>query len=183
MKQCTKCHQTKPYEEFTKNSGNRSGLHSWCKKCMTEKVLSYRGGRVYKQLAKTETEKQCRICEKMKPYSEYAGRDLRTKKKESYCSECKKFMGSERVLKKYGLTVDSYMELFRNQNGICKICKKPEKDGKRLSVDHDHSCCKGAYTCGKCIRGLICFRCNTALGMVNDDPMILSAMITYLSKK
>ena len=57
MKQCTKCFQTKSLNEFAKNSGNKSGLHSWCKQCMTEKVLSYRGGRVLKQLMKTETNK------------------------------------------------------------------------------------------------------------------------------
>ena len=147
---------------------------------MTDKVLEYRGGRVFKQLVKTETHKQCRICEKIKPYSEYAGKDSKTKQRESYCIECKKFMGTERVLKRYGLTVDDYMELFRKQNGICKICQKPEIGGKRLAVDHDHSCCSGAYSCGKCIRGLLCTKCNQALGMVADDISILESMIAYL---
>lgn len=180
MKQCTKCQENKPYDQFTKNSGNKSGLHSWCKQCMSDKVLSYRGGRVFKQLAKTETEKQCRICEQMKPYSEYAGKDLRTKKRESYCLECKKFMGTERVLVRYGLTVETYMQLFNNQGGVCRICHKPEGGGKRLAVDHDHACCSGASSCGKCIRGLICFRCNAALGMVSDDISVLESMIRYL---
>lgn len=178
MKQCTKCKTNKPLDQFAKNKGNKSGIHSWCKQCMSDKVLEYRGGRVFKQLVVTETHKQCRICEEVKPYSQYSG----TKRaKESYCTECKKFMGTERVLKKYGLTVDSYMKMFNEQNGVCKICQKPEPNGKRLAVDHDHSCCSGTRSCGRCIRGLICFKCNTALGMVNDDTDILNAMIEYLS--
>lgn len=182
MKQCTKCKVMKSLSEFAKNSSNKSGIHSWCKQCMSDKVLEYRGGRVFKQLAKTETHKQCRICEQMKPYSEYAGKDKGRKARESYCIECKKFMGSERVLRKYGLTIDTYMQIFNEQNGVCKICKMQEVNGKRLAVDHDHSCCAGASSCGQCIRGLICFKCNTALGMVNDDIYILNSMIEYLKK-
>lgn len=180
MKQCTKCFQTKSLNEFAKNSGNKSGLHSWCKQCMTEKVLSYRGGRVLKQLMKTETHKQCRICEQLKPYSDFSKKDNRQKTKESYCSECKKFMGTERVLSKYGLSIDSYMEIFNAQNGVCKICKNPELNGKRLSVDHDHACCSGVKSCGQCIRGLLCSRCNKTLGMVEDNVEYLQSMIDYL---
>ena len=177
MKQCTKCKKTKPLEQFAKNKGNKSGIHSWCKQCMSDKVLEYRGGRVFKPLMRTATHKQCRICEQMKPYSEYSGN---RKQQESYCSECKKFMGTERVLKKYGLNVDSYMRIYENQGGVCMICKNPEKDGKRLSVDHDHTCCSGASSCGRCIRGLLCSRCNRALGVVNDNIDLMKAMIQYL---
>lgn len=179
-KECTQCKTIKELSEFSKNSSSSSGLHSWCRSCMTNKALEYRGGRVFKQLAKTETHKQCRICEQIKPYSEYAGKNKGAKARESYCLDCKKFMGSERVLSKYGLTVDLYIQMFNKQGGVCKICKKQESKGKRLAVDHDHSCCEGAYSCGKCIRGLICFKCNTALGMVDDNADILNSMIEYL---
>lgn len=180
MKQCTKCLETKNLSEFSKNKSNKSGIHSWCKKCMTDKVLEYRGGRVFEKLKATSTHKECRICREMKPYSAYASKDGKSRRKESYCNECKKFMGTERVLKRYGLSVDSYMEIYNRQNGVCKICKNPEKDGKRLAVDHDHSCCSGAGSCGKCIRGLLCSRCNKTLGMVEDNIEHLNSMIQYL---
>ena len=73
MKQCTRCKETKPLDKFAKNKGNKSGIHSWCKQCLSDKVLEYRGGRVFKQLAFTETHKQCSICEEVKPYSQYSG--------------------------------------------------------------------------------------------------------------
>ena len=179
MKQCTKCNQTKELTEFSPSS-NKSGRASWCKACVTEKVLSYRGGRVFKQLAKTETHKQCRICEKMKPYSEFSGKNNKdSARKESYCTDCKKVYGTERVLKRYNMTIDDYLRLLDSQGGVCAICGGTES--KRLSVDHDHACCEGAASCGKCVRGLLCSHCNRTLGMVKDDIDTLRRMIRYLS--
>jgi len=37
---------------------------------------------------------------------------------------------------------------------------KPEAS---LHVDHDHNCCNGVKSCGKCVRGIICNRCNKAV--------------------
>lgn len=179
-KECTKCREIKNIDGFTKNSGNKSGIHSWCKQCMSEKVLEYRGGRVLKVLEKTDTHKQCRLCEKIKPYSEYAGIEKKSKRRETYCKECKKFMGTESVLRRYHLNVEEYMKIFNSQKGVCKICKQQELDGKRLSVDHDHKCCPGVGSCGMCIRGLLCARCNKTLGMVNDNTDYLKSMVSYL---
>jgi hypothetical protein len=50
------------------------------------------------------------------------------------------------------------------------MCRKPFGDDEYPQVDHDHACCPAPppkfplKSCGKCIRGLLCFRCNTALG-------------------
>ena len=73
------------------------------------------------------------------------------------------------------------MDMAKAQNYVCMICKKPDPY-KRLSVDHDHSCCAGDFSCGKCIRGLLCSPCNKTLGMVNDDINLLQDMIDYLQK-
>ena len=81
--------------------------------------------------------------------------------------------------KKYGLSLDEYNNLHKQQEGLCQICKQPETQAcyrtgatYNLAVDHCH-------ITGK-IRQLLCSRCNRTLGMVNDDKDLLLAMIEYL---
>lgn len=76
-----------------------------------------------------------------------------------------------KLQKTYGITLEEYNKILDSQNGVCYLCKKHEKKlhkktGKPvyLSVDHDHSCCPGQKTCGKCTRGLLCNNCNTLIG-------------------
>lgn len=83
-------------------------------------------------------------------------------------------------LKRYGLNVDAYLDMVEAQHGVCAVCKNPEtarrKDGAsiRLSVDHDHTTDK--------VRGLLCQKCNAALGLVNDKQDLLQALISYLEQ-
>lgn len=86
------------------------------------------------------------------------------------------------ILNKYGLTTESYNELLKKQNGVCAICKRPEALKRSLSIDHDHRCCPTHKSCGKCIRGLLCFRCNQAIGLLNDDVFILESARLYLQR-
>lgn len=81
-------------------------------------------------------------------------------------------------LAKHGLTPDMYDELVTKQNNQCATCFRTSD--KNLHIDHDHNCCPGGYSCGKCIRGLLCGNCNTSLGLVRDDPEVLKNMLKYL---
>lgn len=51
-----------------------------------------------------------------------------------------------------------------------------------LVVDHDHWCCPGQFSCGRCVRGLICNLCNTAAGMLRNDPDVALSMAKYLER-
>lgn len=179
MKKCSKCQTFLSYESFSK--GSNGGYASYCKQCSHE-YYKNRYERKLKKMRVTSTHKQCRICEELKPHSEFASRDGKGRKTETYCKECRKFYGHERALRKHGILIDDYIDMMKSQNGVCAICNKKEENGKRLAVDHDHSCCAGPSSCGQCIRGLICFKCNTALGMINDNVEILKSMIWYLQK-
>jgi hypothetical protein len=77
---------------------------------------------------------------------------------------------------KYKITDEQYAEMVEAQEGRCAICQRPDE----LKVDHDHSCCPGAVTCGKCIRGLLCDWCNRGLGIFRDDPGALRRASEYL---
>ena len=91
--------------------------------------------------------------------------------------------------KKFGkdFGVEAFLAKSKEQNGVCAICLcPPKRNGKkfRLVVDHDHKCCLQAIkTCGKCVRGLLCHRCNTVLGFLEPDPHLLPEYLrAYLAK-
>jgi Recombination endonuclease VII len=72
----------------------------------------------------------------------------------------------------YGISPEEYDAMLARQDGVCAICRnKPDKD-KPLCVDHCH-------VTGE-VRGLLCHRCNSALGFFREDSGILSTAIAYL---
>lgn len=81
---------------------------------------------------------------------------------------------------KYGMTGDDYQLMHDEQNGLCLICNQPEtaldrfRKPKRLSVDHDHSTGQ--------VRGLLCARCNPALGLFDEDIDKLLSAVRYLAR-
>ena len=79
-----------------------------------------------------------------------------------------------------GLTVEQYDAAVEKQNNKCAICGAEytaSKTGrcKRLSIDHHHDT--------MVFRGLLCHRCNTAVGLVKDDPVIAQNMAAYLLER
>lgn len=80
----------------------------------------------------------------------------------------------------YGLGEHDYGRLYEAQNGTCAICQRANGATRRLSVDHDHSCCNGPTSCGRCVRGLLCRPCNDLLGHCRDNPGMLDRAIRYL---
>jgi hypothetical protein len=69
----------------------------------------------------------------------------------------------------YGLTEQDWDDLVIRQSGRCAICgDNPEI----LHVDHCHA--EGH------VRGLLCYPCNSILGLAKDDVHILGTAIDYL---
>lgn len=87
----------------------------------------------------------------------------------------------------YNMTPEEYDAILEEQGGVCFICEEPPGE-QRLSIDHDHRCCptvrqrKGGGTCGRCTRGLLCFRCNRALGGFGDDLARIERAAAYLRR-
>jgi len=80
-----------------------------------------------------------------------------------------------KLKKAYGITIEEYNILFLNQNGCCKICKKPQSTFKRsLAVDHCHKTNR--------IRGLLCHKCNLMIGYCEENLELLKSAASYLNK-
>lgn len=71
------------------------------------------------------------------------------------------------------MTIEKYNKMVSKVEGKCEICGVHEsKLKKRLAVDHNHGTGK--------IRGLLCYRCNMAIGFFYDDIKIIKKAIKYL---
>jgi recombination endonuclease VII len=83
----------------------------------------------------------------------------------------KKANHDRHIVNTYGITPETYWKLYRLQGGKCYVCQISTGKAKNLAVDHDHRCCPGPKSCGKCIRGLACGHCNhDILPWVGDRP-------------
>ena len=78
--------------------------------------------------------------------------------------------------KKHGISKEQYIEMLSKYNGKCYSCK----DRDAVSIDHDHGCCDRSRSCGKCIRGILCNQCNTALGLLQDNKKKIKGLLEYL---
>jgi hypothetical protein len=64
------------------------------------------------------------------------------------------------------------MRMLVEQDFCCYLCREPldlEKK-RKVHVEHDHSCCPGAFSCGDCVRGIACAGCNKAIARFGDSP-------------
>ena len=81
------------------------------------------------------------------------------------------------IKRSYGISLDEYSKMLNDQGGVCFICKKLETRNVkgaigRLSVDHCHK--TGT------VRGLLCFKCNSSIGKLNDDIEIIRRAADYV---
>lgn len=79
----------------------------------------------------------------------------------------------DRDLKRnYNISLEDYNFLLKEQNNKCFVCKSQEVDKKSLAVDHCHKTGK--------IRSLLCRRCNTILGLVEENSNLLDLLKQYI---
>lgn len=140
-----------------------------------------------------KTTHTCSVCKEEKSLSEFPMRKThRPGKPVSQCTKCRvaynkayRQKNKHRVLEierksklkvTYGITPEQYAEFLEKQNGKCAICfaKKPGGRTKMFFIDHCH-------THGN-VRGLLCMRCNTGLGLFLDNPKFLWNAISYLKE-
>lgn len=124
--------------------------------------------------------KLCIRCNTYLPENLFQSHGTTLDKKQPYCDPC---VSSKRIFTQYGITKSQMAAMLLEQDG-CAICKTKQPAGdKNWHVDHDHSCCPGTKTCGKCVRGVLCGYCNRALGQFMDSPELLIGAANYLIER
>lgn len=152
-KTCSRCGEEKPAERFPLRKDQADGLHFWCLSCKREMDRAYSA--------------RYRSADPERKRASALGYQRRNKSKVSEAAR----------RYKYGLSGAEIDALVVAQGGSCALCRNPL--GEAFHVDHDHACCPGSKTCGQCIRGVLCCRCNIGLGQFNDDPDLLAAAAAY----
>lgn len=108
------------------------------------------------------------------------GEFYRQKKSEKFCSDvCRlRFHGQGEkkrghyIKRVYGLSHDDVSRMLAEQNG-CAICHAPIGImAGDAAIDHCHST--------GMVRGILCHRCNTALGLFRDDSSLMASAAEYI---
>ena len=153
MKICSRCKKEKEFDQFSKAANRPDGHQIRCKDCAKEVYWEKREG----------------LVKKKREYNN-KNRDSINAKAKAYRDEDPDRNKNRKLKYYYSITFEQYSKMLKSQNYKCAICNGANPDGKDLFVDHDHNCCPGGRSCGQCVRGLLCNRCNWAIGAMNDNP-------------
>ena len=119
----------------------------------------------------TNAEKQQRYRDKMGAAAAYAAK----RKWEKANPEKHRRSKRRQNLKKFGLTLESYAQMWASQDHACAICKSINPNTvKGWQVDHCHATGK--------VRGILCAHCNRMLAAAVDNPEHLIRGVEYLKK-
>lgn len=111
--------------------------------------------------------KICSKCKEIKTIERFQKDKQKPSGFSSYCKDCRR---ESKIKKLYNISSDEYDNLYESQMGRCKICNNQHI---RLHIDHCH-------VTGR-VRGLLCSKCNMAIGLFNDNIEVLKETIKYIS--
>jgi hypothetical protein len=156
FKACSKCGQSKHQSVFYRNRPD-------CITCNRRRQARYRSRpevrrRAVERAREWQRRNRERYLENQRAYKEKNRARIQGENRERHLRQT------------YGLTPEQYDAMNSAQNGLCAICSRSEIGG--LHIDHDHR--TGS------VRGLLCGRCNKAIGLFDDDPYRIQAAGIYL---
>jgi hypothetical protein len=142
--------------------------------------------------------KPCSQCKKEQPLSEFSPNKQTWDRLTSWCRRCQAALAKATraanleemraksragypawkdayLLRTYGLTPEDVRMLWASQANCCAACGTDLLTTKyRAHIDHDHD--TGA------VRAVLCHRCNVALGMLEDSPERVGALLAYIQR-
>lgn len=170
---CAECHkQLRPSNQKSDGKTVKHFSAGVCENCHVKSVRHRQGAKRLIPLVYDESGQICKYCEKYKSFDKFPSATHNPTGRRSKCFHC------QRLWDAYRMKPTDYLSLLERQGGRCAACS--ETSNETLHVDHDHSCCPGERTCGRCVRGLLCQRCNTTLGHAKDSVETLQNLVRYL---
>lgn len=152
---CTRCKNEESLSNFHRDKASIDGHMGWCKPCQLK------ANKIWKM------ENRDRVKKESSDYSKSNREKINARRRERH-SQNPSIRRHGHIRRTYGLSVEEYESLLKSQDGKCAICRRESK----LHVDHNHANGK--------VRALLCFACNTGLGMFDDDPKLLAMANAYL---
>ncbi len=194
MKKCSKCKKTKPLKEFVKDVNCPNGYRSYCKICNNKLATQNRRTRRTRLGTIEVHSKECQSCKRDLPASEYHSFIDSRDGLQSKCKSCVRTLRQKkrsenpdhyygiRLERVFGISLEEYQEMEKNQDYKCAICNTTDPGTRKskgalkshFAVDHDHQTGE--------IRGLLCSKCNAAIGLLGDNLEGLEAATAYLRK-
>lgn len=93
-------------------------------------------------------------------------------KRRKYLRENSEKIRGDYFKRTYNLSYEDWLKMWEEQDRKCLICGKTFDSPSNAQVDHDHKTKK--------VRGLLCNKCNFAIGLLNDDPKLAMKLTEYL---
>lgn len=181
-KRCSVCGVLQPIARFPLRAKSKKPA-AHCKNCANKWNYASKSRRP-NLIDPDVQEKECCNCHQVLPLSEFYRHKAMKHGVVPRCKACRReqklaydkahpVMIKKAYLKNtYGITQDDFNALFAKQGGGCAICGTPGK----LHVDHKHDETKR-------VRSLLCFACNTLIGLAKEDIHILESAAAYLFRE
>lgn len=173
MKTCISCGESKSFDQFGKHT-TKDGYRTQCKRCIAARNKAWRDANRDVLLEKKKIyyqENKEAVAERNR---QWAQTDQAKSYRKRYYQENKDRLTYAGILKRYGITMEQYDEMYEAQGGKCSICREVCISGRKLAVDHCHITGEN--------RSLLCLNCNQGLGKFKDNPELLRAALRYLRK-
>lgn len=91
-----------------------------------------------------------------------------------YARDHKEEFRNQKLLSLYGITWADKVQMYRDQNGLCKCCEQPlpPVTDRLTHTEHNHNTGQ--------VRGLVHSRCNRIIGILENTPCLVLRAQEYL---
>jgi hypothetical protein len=179
LKKCSRCEKEQETSNFWRDQRNYDGLNGTCKTCGKEASKQWRIDNKEKNTLDKKNwyqENKTEILAAMHDEYKNNPEPHKLRQREGRKWDPDKYRNYD-LKKKYGITLEDKLRMFKEQGEKCKVCGSTESRAKYPGitgwhVDHDHITDE--------VRGILCHPCNLTIGQCDESIIRLEKIIEYL---